>query len=159
MTIDFSPLNFTFSKKPLLVGGKAMEYYGLRKAGADIDIIIVKEDLARLIKLYPTSLKDLWGDFGVAVHSFEIWKTIDYFGYDYLSENSIEEENFRVISLEKLLMQKALAMKKPKYHADLEMIVNKITDEKHAEFNRIKSENEELLKTLDNFEFVEKSGP
>jgi hypothetical protein len=70
MTIDFSSLNFTFSKKPLLVGGKAMEYYGLRKAGVDIDIIITKEDFARLIKLYPTSLKDLWGDFGVAVYSF-----------------------------------------------------------------------------------------
>ena len=86
MTIDYSSLNFTFSKKPLLIGGKAMEYYDLRKAGDDIDFIVVKEDLAKLVEMYPKNLKDLWGDFGVAVHGFEIWKSIDYFDYDYLSE-------------------------------------------------------------------------
>lgn len=32
--------NLNFSTKPLLVGGMAMEYYGLRKSGADIDLIM-----------------------------------------------------------------------------------------------------------------------
>ena len=32
--------NFKFKNPPILVGGKAMEFYGLRKAGDDIDYII-----------------------------------------------------------------------------------------------------------------------
>jgi hypothetical protein len=90
---------------------------------------------------------------------FKIWKTIDFFDYEYLSVGSIEDENFRVISLEKLLMQKALAMKKPKYFADLELVVKKITTEQSQQFDSIKKENQELLKSLDRFEYVEKKGP
>lgn len=159
MTIDFSPLNFTFSKKPLLIGGKAMEYYGLRKAGEDIDLIVSKDDLAGLIKLYPNSLKDLWGDLGVATAGFEIWKTINYSNYEQLSEDSIQEENFCVISLEKLLVQKALAMKKPKYRADLELIVKKMSDDQYKQFDTIKKENDGLLKNLKHFVYIEKTGP
>ncbi len=32
-----------FSVKPILIGGMAMEYYGMRKSGADIDLIIADE--------------------------------------------------------------------------------------------------------------------
>ena len=46
-------LNFNFSKKPLLVGGMAMEFYGLRKSGRDIDLVVAEEDVISLIKLYP----------------------------------------------------------------------------------------------------------
>ena len=31
MNIDFSKFNYAFQAKPLLVGGRAMEYYQLRK--------------------------------------------------------------------------------------------------------------------------------
>ena len=44
MDIDLGNLNYNFKKKQLLVGGKAMEFYGLRKAGEDIDFIVSKED-------------------------------------------------------------------------------------------------------------------
>lgn len=37
-------LNFDFKTKPLLVGGLAMQYYGLRKAGIDVDFILDKVD-------------------------------------------------------------------------------------------------------------------
>lgn len=53
MKIDFSLLNYNFMKKPLLVGGMAMEYYGLRKAGRDIDLIVAQEDHSALKKLFP----------------------------------------------------------------------------------------------------------
>ena len=33
-----------FSEKPILIGGTAMEYYGLRKAGKDMDWIITEDD-------------------------------------------------------------------------------------------------------------------
>ena len=40
LNIDLSKLNFAFRTRPLLIGGKAMEYYGLRKAGEDINFVI-----------------------------------------------------------------------------------------------------------------------
>ena len=46
--IPLDTLAYPFREKPLLIGGKAMEYYGLRKAGADIDLVISVADHTRL---------------------------------------------------------------------------------------------------------------
>ena len=83
-------------------------------------------------------MKDLYGDFGVIVHGFEIWKTICQFDYDYLSEHAIEMEAYKIISLEKLLFLTALGMKKDKYKADLELIVDKIFEIKYKDFDASK---------------------
>ena len=40
MKISLELLDYKFRYKPLLIGGGAMEYYGLRKAGADIDLVV-----------------------------------------------------------------------------------------------------------------------
>lgn len=44
MIISLQKLEYTFKKNPLLVGGKAKEYYGIRKAGDDVDLIISGKD-------------------------------------------------------------------------------------------------------------------
>ena len=132
MTIDLSKLKYTFLSKPLLIGGKAMEYYDLRQAGADIDFVITAGDYERLSQQYPDHLKDLWGDLGICVYEFEVWKSICLFDYAYLSTGAIDMGAYLIISLEKLLFLKALAMKEEKYRKDLEMIVQKILDEKYA---------------------------
>ncbi|MGC9779837.1 MAG: hypothetical protein HZR80_11390 [Candidatus Heimdallarchaeota archaeon] len=126
MELNLEKLNYKFIKKPLFVGGKAMEYYGLRKAGNDIDFIVMKDDYDQLAKKYPNNLKDIFGDKGVCIYDFEIWKTIRWHNYFDLNQNAIEEENYLIISLEKLLLLKALAMEIPKYYEDLELIVKKI---------------------------------
>lgn len=134
MNIDLEKIGFTFTSKPLLIGGMAMEYYDLRPSGADIDFVITPEDYARLAAQYPDHLKDLWGDLGVCIYEFEIWKSICLFGYDFLSQGAVEQPDYRVISLEKLLFLKALAMDKPKYHHDLELIVKKVTELQYANY-------------------------
>ncbi|MHA1973823.1 MAG: hypothetical protein ACTSW1_12575 [Candidatus Hodarchaeales archaeon] len=48
-----------------------MEYYDLRKAGEDIDLIVTKVDYERLIQKYPANQKDIWGDLGVCIYGFE----------------------------------------------------------------------------------------
>lgn len=143
--IDLNILKYQFLTKPLLIGGKAMEYYGLRKAGDDIDFVIKKEDFDNLVKLYPKNKKDLFGDLGICIFDFEIWLTISYFDYDFLSEASIDQENYRIISLEKLLFSKTLSMCDQKrknnlemygkYQKDVELLVKKIEDVKTKEFN------------------------
>lgn len=47
-----------------------MEYYGLRKAGADVDLVISCQDHKRLVEKYPDHVKDLYGDIGVWNVSF-----------------------------------------------------------------------------------------
>lgn len=126
LNIKLEKLNYKFHSKPLLVGGLAMEYYGLRKAGADIDFIITLEDYEALANLYPEYKKDLFGDLGVAVHEFELWKCILLFEYDFLSQGAIEEDEVKVISLEKLLFMKTLAISEAKYEQDVRLIVKKI---------------------------------
>ena len=85
--IDLSPLDYQFRHKPLLVGGRAKEYYGIRKSGTDIDLVVSNEDYEALARIYPDSLKDLYGDLGVCTKGFEIWKTICLFDYHFLSED------------------------------------------------------------------------
>lgn len=159
MQLDLSKLNYQFKSKPLLIGGKAMEYYGLRKAGDDIDLIVKHDDLTGLLRLYPTKVKDLWGDLGVAVHGFEIWKTIRLFDYNYWAFDAIEEDNYFVISLEKLLIQKALAMNIPKYHTDLELLVAEISKRQHSTLVPIQIKNSDMLSNIKGIEYVEQKGP
>jgi len=128
LTIDLAKLRYTFQSKPLLIGGKAMEFYGLRPAGDDIDFVVTRADYAGLVVLYPERTKDLFGDLGVCVYEFELWTCICLFEYSFLSANAIEAEHFLVISLERLLFLKALAMKEPNYERDLRLIVKKILD-------------------------------
>lgn len=130
--IDLSKIGYAFRTKPLLIGGKAMEHYGLRKAGADIDFVVTPEDYACLAQMYPGRLKDLWGDLGVCPAEFEIWQSICLFDYAYLSAGALEAGEFLIIALDKLLFLKALGMKEEKYHKDLEMIVKKILDDKYS---------------------------
>ncbi len=63
-TIDIQRLGYAFLDKPVIVGGLAMEYYGLRKHGDDIDFIVTDRDYQRLKVKFPDHRKDVWGDFG-----------------------------------------------------------------------------------------------
>ena len=134
MNIELGKLDYKFKYKPLLIGGKAMEYYGLRKAGADIDLVVHPIDHETLVNKYPSNIKDLYGDIGVCEFGFEIWNQICTFDYQYLKANAIEEETFLVISLEMLLFLKALAMEIPKYHKDLELVVKKVLDKAYENY-------------------------
>jgi hypothetical protein len=126
MELNLSVFDYKFINKPLLIGGKAMEYYGLRKAGLDIDLVIHNEDHKILKHIFPKNIKDLFGDIGICEYGFEMWNQICTFDYDYLKNDAIEEKDYLIVSLEKLMFLKALAMEIPKYHKDLELIVKLI---------------------------------
>lgn len=68
---------------------------------------------------YPEDIKEIWGDLGVCRDSFEIWKSICLFQYEFLSEDAVEEEDFLVISFEKLMFLKVLGISSPKCLKDL----------------------------------------
>lgn len=147
MNIDLDKLNYTFINKPLLIGGKAMELYGLRKTGNDIDFVVTEKDLVNLIKLYPDKIKDLSGDLGVCPFEFEIWKSISYFTYDELRQDAIEQENYLVISLEKLFFLKSLTLNIEKGLEDARLIAKKIINDQSKKTEEINNHNKELLQS------------
>ncbi len=159
MDIPLKKLNYAFRKKPLLVGGKAMEYYGLRPAGADIDFIADKEDVYNLIKLYPDRVKDLWSDLGVCPFEFEIWKSICLFTYAELCEDAIDAGDFLVISLEKLFIMKAFAMEIEKYRADTQLILQELQKRQYQSFDQVKEENLAFTRELQGIVYIQKTGP
>ncbi len=133
LEIDLSKINYSFNQKPLLIGGNAMEYFELRKAGDDVDFVVTLEDYEGLKEVYPEPehQEDIWGDLGVKVDKLEFWKCICLYEYEFLAEKAIENENYKIISLEKLLFLKALAMSKKKYRKDLKLIVQKFLDDQY----------------------------
>ncbi len=159
MTIPLNKLNYSFTKKPLLIGGMAMEYYGLRKAGIDIDFIADEQDVIALIKQYPDKVKNLYGDLGVCPLEFEIWRSIHLLKYNDLIDGSIEEDEFVVISLEKLLLMKTLDIEKEKYLQDTKLIAEKINNTQYENFNSERIRVENLLVNIANITYIEKTGP
>jgi hypothetical protein len=122
-------LDFAFTAKPLVFGGAAMQFYGLRKRGRDIDAFVSDEDYAALAAMHPQGRKDSWGDLGVAVGEFEIWRSIWKLDYAFFAEGAIEFGSYRILSIEKLLLTKALALNSPekqKQEADMQLIVQYI---------------------------------
>ncbi len=111
--------NLVFAKKPIIVGGMSMEYYGMRKSGTDIDLVISNEDYLSLVKKYPDQQKDIYGDLGVVVSEFEIWRSIALLDYNFFLKDAVEEGNFFVVSLNRLLLMRVCAMDVEKYKKDL----------------------------------------
>lgn len=116
-------LKLSFKTKPIIIGGSAMEFYGLRKSGSDIDLVINDTDYQELAHNYPDKRKDIYGDLGVILEPFEIWRSIALFDYDFFSKDAIETEYMYIISMEKLLVTRACAIEVPKYYKDLELVV------------------------------------
>lgn len=83
--------NLQFSSKPILIGGQAMEYYDIRKSGKDIDFVITDKDYQSLAEKYPEKRKDLYGDLGVTVDEFEIWRSIAHLDYDFFRKEAVDE--------------------------------------------------------------------
>ncbi|MFT8352032.1 hypothetical protein [Clostridium saccharoperbutylacetonicum] len=114
--------NLTFIEKPILIGGMSMEYYGIRKAGTDIDLIVTDEDYQALVHKYPDKRKDLYGDLGMVIGEFEIWRSIAHLDYNFFKKDAIEEENILIVSIDRLLWTRVCAMEVEKYRNDLELL-------------------------------------
>ena len=115
-------VDFEFSQKPIIVGGMAMEYYGVRKSGIDIDIVICNCDYQKLSLLYPEKRKDIYGDLGVVIEPFEIWRSIALLDYGFYKLQAIEYEKICMVSLDRLLLMRVCAMDVEKYMHDLKLI-------------------------------------
>lgn len=119
LDINLNSLDFKFACKPLLIGGKALEYYNIRESKNDVDFVVTREDYELLSYKYPDNLKNICDDLGVCKDEFELWTSICLFDYDFLSEDAVEEDEFLVISFEKLMFLKVLTIECEKSVKDL----------------------------------------
>lgn len=156
MNIPFEKLNYTFTRKPILVGGMAMEYYGLRKSGSDIDLIADEADVIQLIRMYPERVKDLYSDLGVCPFEFEIWRTICMLDYNTLKENAIDAGNVLVVSIQNLLLMKVLAMKVEKYMQDTRLIAEKLNRDLYQDYETEKGKVQAILRQMERVVYIEK---
>jgi hypothetical protein len=123
-------LGVPFTTKPLVFGGAAMAYYGLRTRGHDIDFIVSFEDYETALRRYPGGKKDLWGDWGVVAGEFELFRTVWKLDLAYLSTGAAELPQYRIISIDRLLLMKALAMNTDeKNKADFDLVLKYIMDQ------------------------------
>jgi len=126
-TVDFSVMGIAFSTKPTVMGGLAMEYYGLRKRGADIDMLISNEDYLAFAQAFPQSKIDRWGDLGLSIGPYELFRSVFRLDCGFYSQGAFEHTKCKVLSFEKLLFMKTLAAwnqpEIPKHVEDLKLVM------------------------------------
>lgn len=121
--INIQRLGYEFLDKPVIVGGLAMECYGLRKHGDDVDFIITDRDYQRLKVKFPDHRKDVWGDFGLLVNGFELFRSIYKFDHAHYSLGAIELTNYKMVSIDMLFRMKVFALGVAKKHdSDVQLL-------------------------------------
>lgn len=112
-----SLLEYDFKNKPLVLGGLALEYYGIRKNGHDYDYMVSPEDWKILTKKYPEQVNLFGGkterDIDATLTNFnntnvDLISTLFQYNYDFLKKDAIDEGKYLVISVENLLFVKTL---------------------------------------------------
>lgn len=121
--IDLTKLEIAFADKPILVGGAAMEYYGIRKRGDDYDFIVSSRDYRKLEAKHRDCRKDMWGDFGIRTGEYELFRSMYKFDYPYFDSGSTELERIKVVSIDILFRMQVFAMESgEKRKRDVELL-------------------------------------
>lgn len=131
--LDFSRIGIEFQEKPVIVGGLAMEYYGLRPCGDDIDVIICEEDYQKLSEKYPENRVDTWGDLCVELFGYSFMRSISRLDLDFYKVDAIEYPEYKLISFERLFFMTGAAVRSepevPKRVEDFGLALGRIYEE------------------------------
>lgn len=131
--------HFGLMDKPVLISGRALEYYGIRQPDeqydADYDFIISQRDYEALKNIYPENLRDIYGDLGVTVGKWEFWTSFCAFTYSELSRAAEDAGEYYVVSIPKMLMLKVLVMdQESRRYADVVLIKDWILHNKYPDW-------------------------
>ena len=137
---------YKFKDNPILIGGGAMEYYGLRKTGNDLDIIISERDKNELLNRgYKLNLfggkteKEVDSTFSdFADTGVDLVVTLNQYDYNFFKINTIYYRNrsdLLVISLENLLFTKVIAghYSGGKHKDDIQLVIKGIEDKQYKQ--------------------------
>ncbi len=94
--ILFDTLEHTFLLKPLLVAGKAMEYYGLRP-GNEYDFLIPRDEFRSLRNTFPKDVvTNAFGDAGIRIGNYTFYESLFGFSYFHLERDAIDRKDYLV---------------------------------------------------------------
>jgi hypothetical protein len=99
----FDHFSYSFTLKPLLFAGKAMEYHGIR-AGNDYDLLVSRNEFQSLWQQFPTQRSiNSTGHRVLCIAPFEFFESL--FGYDYLllAWQAINQGDYLVMPVETLV--------------------------------------------------------
>jgi hypothetical protein len=96
------PDDIAFHHKPLVVAGRAMQHYGLRAGGDDVDMVVHPDDFELLRATHPVERGD-YGDERIRIAEFEIYDGFFSVPYDLLKHGAVEMEDCLIASLPVLL--------------------------------------------------------
>jgi hypothetical protein len=140
--VDFSVIGIKFDDKPIIMGGLAMEYYGLRKHGSDVDFIVSNRDYQKLAEKYSNFRKDMWADWGIQLPEYEMFRSVYRFDYDYYAAGALEFDNYKVLSIDMLFRMKVYAMASgEKHNKDVELIKEYFNTKQNAVYKRYLEDN------------------
>ena len=72
---------------------------------------------------FPENRKDVWGDFGIMVNGFELFRSIYKFDHAHYSLDAIELTNYKMVSIDMLFRMKVFALGvAPKHDADVQLL-------------------------------------
>jgi hypothetical protein len=92
----FDTLGHTFLLKPLLVAGKAMEYYGLRP-GNDYDFLIPRDEFRSLRTTFPKEvITSTFGDGRIQIGDYTFYESQFGFSYFHLERDAIDRQDYLV---------------------------------------------------------------
>lgn len=138
---------YTFIDTPILLGGGAMDYYGLRKTGHDLDIMISERDKTELLNRgYTLNLfggkteKDIDSTFSdFAGTGVDLVVTLNQYSYVFFKNSAVtcgSHKDLLVMSLEHLLLTKVFAGEysgEPKHKTDITLILKGIEKQQYPE--------------------------
>jgi hypothetical protein len=139
--INLKELEIIFDDKPIIVGGMAMEYYGIRKHGDDIDFIVSNRDYLKLETRYRNCRKDMWGDFGIRVNEYEMFRSMWKFDYNFFNDGSTEFDQYKIVSIDMLFRMKVFADAEDKHKKDVELLKEYFMKFQNQEWNDYMNKN------------------
>jgi hypothetical protein len=72
---------------------------------------------------FPNNRKDVWGDFGILVNGFELFRSIYKFDHAHYSLGAIELANYKVVNIDMLFRMKVFALGvAPKHDWDVQLL-------------------------------------
>jgi hypothetical protein len=96
------PPSIAFQHKPVIVAGAAMQFYKLRDAGDDIDLVVSRQDFENLRQRFPVERGD-YGDERIRIGEYELYDGFFGVPYDLLKHNAVEQDDCLIASLPVLL--------------------------------------------------------
>ena len=123
----------SFVKPPIVIGGAAMQYYGFRASGGDVDILVSNYDYFKIVE-EGHEIQRYSMDEGCKTEQFDVWHTIRGFDYKFYKEHAINEGEVLVMSIEKLMFLKAMAIDEEKSLNDIRIITKQIILKNYKQF-------------------------